>query len=155
MGLTFSEPKSASGRRLIAIGPTTLEKLQEHKDRQDIERQGYTEEWQTLDLMFTRPKGSPIGPRDLFRKFKSIISSAGLPNIRFHDLRHTAATLMLQCGVHPKVVQERLGHSSISLTLDLYSHVLPVMQIEAANKIDELLKQNVRSMEQVPVKLPS
>jgi len=64
---------------------------------------------------------------------------AGLPDIRFHDLRHTAATLMLQQGVHPKVVQERLGHSDISMTLNTYSHVLPVMQEEAAGKMDELL----------------
>jgi integrase len=146
-GLIFSEPKSASGRRLIVIVSTTLDKLKEHKYSQDIERQGFAEGWQGLDLIFTMPKGSPIGPRYLFRKFKSVINDAGLPDIRFHDLRHTAATLMLQCGVHPKVVQERLGHSSISITLDTYSHTTPVMQYEAAMKIDELIHNSVSRIE--------
>jgi integrase len=145
-GLKFTEPKSASGRRLIVLGPTTLERLQEHKDRQDNERQGFAEEWQAFDLIFTKPNGSPIDPRGLLRNFKSIIKNAGLPDIRFHDLRHTAATMMLQCGVHPKIVQERLGHSTISITLDTYSHILPVMQIEAASKIDELLTRNVATV---------
>lgn len=75
----------------------------------------------------------------MYREFKSIIKKAGLPDIRFHDLRHTAATLMLQQGVHPKIVQERLGHSDISLTLNIYSHVLPSMQEDAANKMEEFL----------------
>jgi integrase len=151
-GLIFSEPKSTSGRRLIVIGLATLEKLKEHKNRQDYERNGFPEDWQTLNLIFAKPNGSPIGPRSLYRKFKSIINDAELPEIRFHDLRHTAATLMLQCGIHPKVVQERLGHSSISITLDTYSHVLPVMQLEAATKIDELLAQNVTRLETINTK---
>jgi integrase len=80
-----------------------------------------------------------MGPRNMVREFKELLWKSGLPEIRFHDLRHTAATLMLQEGVHPKVVQERLGHSQISITMDTYSHVLPVMQEEAAKKLDELL----------------
>ncbi len=76
---------------------------------------------------------------NMFKIFKSVLKLAGLPNIRFHDLRHTAATLMLQQGVHPKIVQARLGHSDITLTLNTYSHVLPSMQEEAADKLDELL----------------
>lgn len=75
----------------------------------------------------------------MFKCYKEFLKEAGLPDIRFHDLRHTAATLMLKQGVHPKVVQERLGHSDISLTLNTYSHVLPSMQEEAADKMDELL----------------
>ena len=71
--------------------------------------------------------------------FKPLLKKAGLPDIRFHDLRHTSATLLLSAGVHPKVVQERLGHSQISITLDTYSHVLPTMQKEAASKLDEVL----------------
>jgi integrase len=70
--------------------------------------------------------------------FKPILKAAGLPTIRFHDLRHTAAMLLLSQGVHPKVVQERLGHSEISVTLDIYSHVLPSMQREAAGKLDRM-----------------
>jgi integrase len=84
--------------------------------------------------------GTPLDHRNLYRDFKALLKEAGLPDIRFHDLRHTAATLMLQQGVHPKVVQERLDHADISLTLNTYSHVLPSMQEEAAEKMDELLK---------------
>jgi len=68
-----------------------------------------------------------------------VLKSAGLPEIRFHDLRYSAATLMLQQGVHPKIVQERLGHASITLTLDIYSHVIPSMQQDIADKLDEIL----------------
>ena len=75
----------------------------------------------------------------MYKDFKDTLKKAGLPDIRFHDLRHTAATLMLQQGTHPKIVQERLGHSDISLTLNTYSHVLPSMQEEAAEKMDEIL----------------
>jgi integrase len=74
-----------------------------------------------------------------FNEFKPLLINAGLPDIRFHDLRHTSATLLLSQGVHPKVVQERLGHSQISITLDTYSHVLPTLQVEAASKFDKLL----------------
>ena len=73
-------------------------------------------------------------------KFKKLLKQAELPDMRFHDLRHTAATLMLKQGVHPKIAQERLGHSNIIMTLNTYSHVLPSMQEEMANKLDELLK---------------
>jgi integrase len=144
-GLIFSEPKTAAGRRLIAIGPTTLKKLTEHKERQDIERQGYTEEWQELKLIFATSQGSPIGPRNLYRKFKSIIKSSGLPDIRFHDLRHTCATMMLQSGVNVKVIQTALGHSSVTITLDTYSHVMPGMQTEAAQMVDNLITESSRS----------
>ena len=80
-----------------------------------------------------------MDPDNMCHEFKRLLVKAGLPDIRFHDLRHTAASLMLQQGVHPKVVQERLGHSNISLTLNTYSHVLPVLQDEVAHKMDELL----------------
>jgi len=78
-------------------------------------------------------------PSNLYHEFKRLMKESGLPDIRFHDLRHTAATLMLQQGTHPKVIQERLGHSDISLTLNTYSHVLPSMQEEAAERLEELL----------------
>jgi integrase len=84
--------------------------------------------------------GTWMGPRNLLRHFKTTLKKAGLPNIRFHDLRHTAASLMLMQGTHPKVVQERLGHSQISVTLDTYSHALPSLQAEAAEKVDELIE---------------
>ena len=91
-------------------------------------------------LLFTDQRGGPVRKSNLLRRsFKPLLRRAGLPDIRFHDLRHTAATLLLRQGVHPKVVQERLGHSQISMTLDTYSHVVPSMQREAAEKLDELL----------------
>jgi integrase len=139
LGLVFSEPKSASGRRVIVLGTATVEKLREHYQRQQWERLAAGERWVENDLIFPTTIGTPSDWRSLVRSFKKLLQTSSLPNIRFHDLRHTAATLMLQQGIHPKVVQERLGHSQISLTLDTYSHVLPNMQEEAAEKIDELI----------------
>jgi integrase len=138
-GMVFGEPKSASGRRVIALGSATIEKLREHYKHQQLERLAAGERWIENDLIFPTIIGTPIEGSNLIRTFKSLLRAYNLPNIRFHDLRHTAATLMLQQGIHPKVVQERLGHSQISMTLDTYSHVLPNMQEEAAQKIDELI----------------
>jgi integrase len=92
------------------------------------------------DWVFCNLSGGPWRRSHFhFREFKPLLKRASLPDIRFHDLRHTSATLLLSQGIHPKVVQERLGHSQISVTLDTYSHVLPTMQLEAAGKFDQLL----------------
>ncbi|MFM7101017.1 MAG: site-specific integrase, partial [Verrucomicrobiota bacterium] len=88
---------------------------------------------------FTHVTGEPFAPWWVSRSFDRRVGELGLSRIRFHDLRHTSATLLLAQGVHPKVVQERLGHSQISVTLDTYSHVLPTMQAEAAGKFDDML----------------
>lgn len=88
--------------------------------------------------MFPSSLGTPLEPRNLYRTFQDILRQTRLPRIRFHDLRHTAATLMLEQGVHPKVVQERLGHANILMTLGTYSHVLPDIQEEAADRLDRL-----------------
>jgi site-specific recombinase XerD len=95
-------------------------------------------------LIFMTSTENPISSRNLLRQLKSIIERTGLPNIRFHDLRHTHATLLLAAGVHPKEVQERLGHSQTSLTLDTdtYSHVIPSLQTEAAVQFESILSQN-------------
>lgn len=138
-GLVFSEPKSAAGRRVIALGVTTVEKLRKHQNLQLGERQAASSFWKENDMIFPSTTGTPMDPSNLYHNFKRLLKEAELPDIRFHDLRHTAATLMLQQGTHPKVVQERLGHSDISMTLNTYSHVLPGMQDEAAGKLDELL----------------
>lgn len=89
--------------------------------------------------MFPSSIGTPMEGRNLVRHFKSVLVKYNLPDIRFHDLRHTAATLLLVKGIHPKMVQEMLGHSSISLTLDIYSHVIPGMQREIADRMQELI----------------
>ena len=138
-GLEFSEPKSSAGKRVIAVGDSTIAGLRKHVGFQSKERQEAEEAWHENDLIFPSPIGTPMDPDNMCHEFKRLLVEAGLPDIRFHDLRHTAATLMLQQGVHPKIVQERLGHSDISLTLGTYSHVLPVMQDEAAETMDELL----------------
>jgi integrase len=138
-GLVLVEPKTRTGRRPIALGPSMLAKLLVHRERQQQERLFSGEDWQEHGLIFPSLVGTPKGPSELRREFKRLAKQAGLPEIRFHDLRHTAATLMLQQGVHPKVVQERLGHSSINITLDIYSHVFPNLQEDAAGRLEDLL----------------
>jgi len=144
-GLVFGEPKSASGRRVVVLGPAMIGRLRTYQERQALEKIVAGGRWQENGLVFPSTIGTPMEARNLVRSFKALLKEAGLPEIRFHDLRHTAATLMLQEGVHPKIVQERLGHSQISLTLDIYSHVLPTMQEEAARKLDSLLEASVEA----------
>jgi len=138
-GLVFAEPKTAAGRRTIVLSKSMVEKLREHMDNQNQVRQQAGEKWQENGLIFPTTIGTPMAARNMYEDFKKLLKRIGLPVIRFHDLRHTAATLMLQQGVHAKIVQERLGHADISMTLNTYSHVLPSMQEEAAEKLDELL----------------
>jgi len=114
--------------------------LQTHRARQAEQRLAAGGKWQNHGLIFTSEVGTAINQSNLLSKsFYPLLKKAEVPRIRFHDLRHTAATLLLQQGVHPKIVQERLGHSRISMTLDTYSHVLPAMQQEAADKMDAIL----------------
>jgi integrase len=85
--------------------------------------------------------GRPLKPNSLTHEFARFIAGTALPKVRFHDLRHSHATHMLASGVHPKIAQERLGHATVAITLDLYSHVLPGMQADAASRVDEALRQ--------------
>jgi integrase len=148
-GLVFAEVKTKASRRNVIIGNATLRKIQEHYDNQQILRQTVGDKWHDLDLIFLNSVGNPMEHANLLKIFKEGLRKAGLPDMRFHDLRHTAATLMLMNGTNPKIVQERLGHSDISMTLNTYSHVLPSMQDEAADKLDELV-----TMVEVGVELP-
>jgi integrase len=138
-GLVFSEPKTASSRRNLALGKEMIAKLGAHADLQQQERRLARDKWHENNLVFPTHIGTPMDPHLLFNCYKRLLKQARLPDIRFHDLRHTAATLMLEWGIHPKVAQERLGHARISYTLGTYSHVLPSIQIEAAEKMDELI----------------
>jgi integrase len=95
--------------------------------------------FQDNDLIVCTQMGTPINPANLRRSFNRLIEKAGLPKIRFHDLRHTHATLLLAEGINVKVISERLGHSNIKITLDTYSHVLPIMQEEAIKKLDAIM----------------
>lgn len=131
--LWVGEPKTKRGRRQVDLPAVAVVALQTHRERMLVEGR-------SDGLVFSDTQGGPLRKSNLLRRsFLPLLKRAGLPTIRFHDLRHTAATLLLAQGVHPKIVQERLGHSQISLTLDTYSHVLPGMGREAASKIDALL----------------
>lgn len=138
-GLVFVEPKTSASRRRVVLGASVLAQLRAHRKRQLEERLFAGDGWHEQDLAFTSTIGTPIEPHEVNRRFDALLLKAGLPHVRLHDLRHTAATLMLQQGTHPKIVQERLGHSKISMTLDTYSHVLPGMQEDAAERLDAAL----------------
>jgi len=135
---TYGEPKTAKGRRTIDLPASCVTFLKEHRRRQTEERLLVGPEWQQTDLVFCTHQGKTLGHRNVLRAFKLIMLRAGLPDVPFHALRHTAATLLLTQGVHPKVVQERLGHATIAMTLDIYSHLIPSMGRAAADQLDAL-----------------
>jgi integrase len=134
-----SEPKTARGRRRIALDAETIAALRAHHTAQAAERLAAGPAWQGSDLVFTRPDGGPLHPEYVRRQFDRLLQRAGLPRIHLHDLRHTHATLALQAGVHPKVVSERLGHATVAMTLDIYSHTIPALQQDAAATIADLI----------------
>jgi integrase len=141
-GYNFFQPKTKRSRRHVTLTRGAVEALRRHRARQAEERLLAGAGWKDLGLIFTNTAGGPLHKSNLhFRSFKPLLQAAGLPPIRFHDLRHTAATLLFLQGVHPKVVSEMLGHASVSITLDLYSHVLPNMQRDASDALDRLLGQ--------------
>lgn len=138
--LVMTQPKTAKGKRLIEITPPVVEALRRHRHEQRKERLAFGPDYEDHGLVFCQPNGKPLHPSTVTRwHFKRLLEKAGLPNVRFHDLRHTTATLLLKQGVHPKVVQERLGHANISITLDTYSHLVPGTQREAGAKLDAIL----------------
>ena len=136
--LVVGTPKTTRSRRSLALDPTTLEALRRHRVRQAQERLLLGDAYADMDLVFCNPDGSPFQPSAFGQRFIRRAQEAGLPRIRLHDLRHTYATLALQAGVHPKVVSERLGHAGITITLDLYAHVMPAMERDAATQISAL-----------------
>jgi integrase len=139
--LVVANTKTRHSRRRIALTPLAIDALARRRARQAEERLKVGAAWRDYGLVFTTLIGDPIHPCGFNRdKLWPIMKEAGLRRIRFHDLRHTAATLMLLQGVHVKVVSEMLGHSSVSITLDLYGHVLPDMQRQATTAIQRLLE---------------
>ncbi|HHV75739.1 MAG TPA: site-specific integrase [Thermoanaerobacterium sp.] len=135
----FKEPKSAKSRRTINLPGLALAALKEHRKKQLEERLRLGDIWQDNGLVFCTEIGAPVDPSSLYRwSFCRVLQQAAVPKIRFHDLRHTCATLLLLQGVSPKVVQELLGHSSITITLDLYGHVLPSMKQAVVRAMDNL-----------------
>ena len=136
---TLVEPKTAKSRRGVRLTSYSLEALKAHRERQLNERRSRDGLWRDHRLVFPSRVGTPLNPENLVkRSFKPLLERAGLPSLRFHDLRHTCATLLLSKGVNPKIVQEMLGHANISVTLDTYSHVLPDMQEVAVVAMDEV-----------------
>jgi integrase len=139
-GFVFAEPKSAHSRRRIALPRTAIEALHRHRAKQVEGRLAVGAGWEDNDLVVANEVGRPFEAGNVLRRgFWPLLERAGLPKMRLHDLRHTAATLLLGRGINPKVVSEMLGHSNISITLGLYSHVTPHMQQTAADAMDAAL----------------
>jgi integrase len=136
--LESGEPKTVAGRRRVALPASTIERLRRHGTKQKELWLAVGPGYADRDLVFATVNGTPIHPNTLSWAYSKLIERAGVPRIRFHDLRHTSATLLLASGEHPKVVQERLGHASISETLDRYSHVSADMQQRAAARFDAI-----------------
>jgi len=136
---------SAASRRRITLSATAQNALKRQRRLQAEARLRAGPAWTDHGLVFTDEFGEPLtGSRITERRLRPLMRRAGLPPIRFHDLRHTAATLMLTAGVNPKVVSEMLGHTSVAITLDRYSHVMPTMQAEAVRRLDGVLSGRLR-----------
>lgn len=144
----FTQPKSAKSRRTIALPPSAFLVLKDHHKKQKLERAVLGIPLTDDNLVFSQFNGKPLRPNTITRAWAMLVARAGLKVIRLHDARHTHASLMLKQGIHPKIVQERLGHTSIQITLDTYSHVVPGLQQAAAERFDKLLN---RKLENEPV----
>jgi integrase len=125
-GVYIGEPKTEKSKRTITLPQSIVQTLAEQDPK--------------VGLVFHTSSGKPIAPRNLLRDLQNLLEKCGLPKVTFHSLRHFHASTLLKINIHPKIVQERLGHSRIDTTLDLYTHLVPGMQKEAADKIDELLR---------------
>jgi integrase len=136
-GLLFTSLKSATSRRNVLLMPMAVDALTRHRTRQKEQRLLVGPMWKDQGIVFASAIGTLLASEDVSRHFKDELTRVGLPKIRLHDLRHTAATLQLMQGTHPSVVQQMLGHSSISLTLGTYSHVGPAMQRDASDRLEE------------------
>lgn len=161
--LLFNEPKSAKARRTIALLPTLVEELRRQREDQKENRRLLGPDYNDYGLVFCQPNGLPLHGHNVtqmdlqrvlaLKGLRGELRAKGIPEeslpkglrrLRFHDLRHSHATLMLQQGEHPKVVSERLGHAGVGITLDTYSHVLPGMQEQAVSRLEaRLFKQSV------------
>ena len=139
-GPTFTTPKTAKSRRTVQLTVGAVEALKRHSERQAQEMVKVDALYRDQGLVFASQIGTPMNRQNLnSRSFKPLLERTGLPNIRFHDLRHTCATLLLGQGVHPKFVQELLGHATIAITLDTYSHVLPGMGHQVSQAMQSVL----------------
>ncbi len=139
-GFHFKQPKTAKSRRTIPLPVSLLKPLHKHRIRQYEQKLKLGAAWNDLDLVFPSEVGTPLNPPNITRAFKRILAKANLrTSIRLYDLRHSTASLLLEAETHPKIVSERLGHSSIVLTMDTYSHVAPHLQQTASERLDDML----------------
>jgi integrase len=138
-GWVFADPKTRKGRRTIKLGDEILQLLRAHKKHQEAQKVVAGELWMENCLIFPSSRGTPLNQSNLRKEFLKILDGAKLPPIRFHDLRHTAASLMLNNGVPPIVVASRLGHSKPSITLNVYGHLYKETQTDAAKIMDNLV----------------
>lgn len=144
-GLVAVPPKTDTSRRLVPLPPQAVEALREQRRQQLLARLKAGPLWNEGGWVFTTALGNPIQSSDVSRRFPRLLEKAGLPRIRFHDLRHTTATLLLSERVHPKIVAALLGHSTVQLTLDTYSHVVPSLAREAAAVLGRLASTTASS----------
>ena len=140
VGIIVKPPKTAGSRRPIAIGADVVSLVRKHRVSQAATRLQMGPIWKESGLVFPSETGSPLCDKTIRTVFTRTCERAGVPRIRLYDLRHTAASLLLAGGTHPKIVAERLGHSTVNLTLNTYSHVLPTLQADAAETMDRLLR---------------
>ena len=138
-GVVEGQPKTHRSRRSVALSPSAVSVLESMKTREIEMRLEVGPAWQKTDYVFTKDSGAPIDPDNLTREFRNIIGETGIPKGTFHGLRHSYASALLSANVHPAVVQSALGHSSITLTIDTYSHVMPGLEEAAARRIDDVL----------------
>jgi len=138
--IVVGQPKTSGSRRTVYVHDTTMKALRQQRQLQAEERLAAGPAWDAdNDLVFRNEMGGPVNPERFSRHFRQLVEESDVPRIRLHDLRHTNATLSLKAGVHPKVVSERLGHSSIAITLDLYSHVTPGISRDAAATVESMM----------------
>jgi integrase len=144
-GLRFKTPKTKRSRRTIALSPSLVDELKAHRVKQAAERLALGMGRDPSSLVFARIDGDPIQPDSVTKMFARIAKRAKIRPISFHGLRHTHATDLLRAGVHPKIASERLGHASIAITMDTYSHAIPGLQEDAAQRIDAALRSALSS----------
>ena len=140
--LVLVEPKTERSRRVLVIPPTIVERLREHQIRQLAEKLWAGSKWTEHDLIFANRFGDPLQARKVIHEFHRTLRKAKLRPVRFHDLRHSCATLLLVQGVSPRVVMDILGHSEIGITMNTYSHVVPELRTEAAARMESVLYGN-------------
>jgi integrase len=149
-GLVFVEPKTARSRRTVHLTDMAVQALRQHQDYTELMRAVARERWRESGLVFTSTVGGGMESGVVNDNLNRLLAKASLPKIRVHDLRHTVATILLQGGAHPKLVQDLLGHSTVTLTLDTYSHVTPAMHLEVTRRLDDAMNASRLRTAQLP-----